>query len=132
MTDIDNEIPDGTAPEVSEETQEIVVPAGTRIKPEPGVAYITTVDVVTQGKSIEIKTQKNRHKLAYCQNRACLKDQKAQNKGRVVGMRAAEGAFKSFPLPTCSACGTQWTWHDEGVGVNPETSPLPPVPPVES
>src|SRR5262249_1852650 len=115
-----------TAPETD---ADIIIPAGTRIKPEPGMAYITTVDVATKGKSVEVRVQKNRHKLAYCHQTACLRDQRAQNKGKVIGMRGTEGAFSKFPLPTCSACGTQWTWHDEAEGVNAETSPVPPVPP---
>jgi hypothetical protein len=95
----------------------IIVPRGTRVKPTHDTAFITTVEVQTEGVLAPVRTQTNRHLLAYCHNAACVKDQREQNNGKIHGLRGHGKGWTEWPLPTCSRCGTQWTWAGEGEGV---------------
>lgn len=108
----------------------IVVPAGTRVKPTHDTAFITTVDVATEGVLAPVRTQQNRHKLAYCHQPECIKDQRETNKGKIHGLRGHGKGWEQWPLPICGRCGTQWTWAEEGEGVKgiPDDVPSEPKP----
>ena len=107
------------------ETQSIVVPIGTRIKPSATEAYVTTVEVATEGKAIKVKTQKNQHTLLGCQSPECVAHQRSVNGGKALWPRDTKLKWEKtgFPLPTCGRCGTQWSFAGEGVGLKAEDIP---------
>jgi hypothetical protein len=108
--------------------RQVIVPVGTRVKPEgrEGPAFKTTVQVLAEAKLAPVKVQTNQHKLGFCHNPTCMREQQTANNGKLIGMRAAIGAFAQWPMWTCTACGTQITWATEGEGVRMKLTLLDP------
>ncbi len=99
--------------------ENITLEPGARVR-QSGAPYKVVDTAVITGELLEVKPQKNRHKLAWCADAECQASQRAQNRGKLFshGRSSCSEAWERIGFPQCGNCGKPWQWKtdDDGNG----------------
>ncbi len=98
-------------------SETITLEPGAKVR-QSGTTYKVVDTATIEGELIEVKAQKNRHKLAWCASLVCQDEQKRINRGKLFshGRASNSGAWDAHGFPQCGQCGRPWEWKksDEG------------------
>lgn len=91
-------------------SETITLEPGAKVR-QDGKAYKVTDTAVVSGELVEVKTQKNRHKLILCKDLKCRTDQ-IKDDGSVLKLRAGKAA----KMPICPYCYEPMAWAEDNQG----------------